>query len=184
VLTVIRMIVGAAAANERPYVMPRQDPRTFHAVRRRVRLVAIVLWAIGGMSLVTAVGAQRHRIPLWAPPVGTTRWVLGSGVLRVEHTFASMPAPIWWLRFDAWVVRSGTWTELRGPRPVGYADLDFPRLAALFLGGAVAASFVALRQDSRSASAALRCTQCGYDLRATPERCPECGKAAAETAGA
>jgi hypothetical protein len=35
------------------------------------------------------------------------------------------------------------------------------------------------RLAARQRSAENRCVKCGYDLRATPERCPECGTVAA-----
>jgi hypothetical protein len=52
-------------------------------------------------------------------------------------------------------------------------------LAASLLPGALAARRVS-RRSNRSAGA---CPACGYDLRATPGRCPECGRVASVSSG-
>jgi hypothetical protein len=58
------------------------------------------------------------------------------------------------------------------------SDLSVPTwylAAAASLGSAAAAAF-ARRADPRARLRAQgRCVRCGYDLRATPNRCPECG---------
>jgi hypothetical protein len=63
------------------------------------------------------------------------------------HFFIGMPDDAWWISFPIWYA-----TVLFGILPV------------------VAASFMAARRNS-----AGHCRVCGYDLRATRLRCPECG---------
>jgi hypothetical protein len=50
-------------------------------------------------------------------------------------------------------------------------------LVVLFAIAPAAAVTVSLRRRFRPAAGRETCSQCGYDLCATPERCPECGTA-------
>lgn len=53
-----------------------------------------------------------------------------------------------------------------------------PLLAMLFLGVLPMIHFLLKRRDSRRRRERVelgQCASCGYDMRATPERCPECG---------
>jgi hypothetical protein len=62
------------------------------------------------------------------------------------------------------------------------AVVPFWFLTAVTIVFPAAALMMAIRTRTRRADA--RCTVCGYDLRATPDRCPECGKVQTSSRGA
>jgi len=76
------------------------------------------------------------------------------------------PNPPAWAGFQAYV----------GPRPPDhYVSVTAPSWACVAGFGILPAAWSARRARRRGRLKRGHCTACGYDLRATPGRCPECG---------
>jgi hypothetical protein len=93
----------------------------------------------------------------------------------VDWTFTSMPGLV---AFRQAIV-------LNDPRPQGDVITSAQiRWWLLFLVNVppLAIGWMLLRRAWRGRPVGGRCQHCGYDLRATPQRCPECGTVAAGSA--
>jgi hypothetical protein len=136
------------------------------------------------------------------------RWVCGTGAGTLFETADTDPLPIhryntsvrgygrtWGWRGEIGDPPDGSYSPdaftlviptPAGPRPVSgdrFTRIWFPHwlicslLAVLPIGWWL--HFLGASSWRRSRRSLRRCVKCGYDLRATPERCPECGTAVA-----
>ena len=117
-----------------------------------------------GATLVGAQGGWRHESkPLESSPpitVGSVGWFAGEGIYRVHVDRFGFA----YYRYDE----------------TQFNFHDFNVIVPIWFLAAITAALptLAVRQASRRARrrSGNLCAKCGYDLRATPDRCPECGQ--------
>jgi hypothetical protein len=119
------------------------------------------------------------NFPEWWWEPGSTHWRLmgfygGRGMVRVEVGADGNPR---WRKADEYYKLAHP--SLRRSTPVGIWIVWIPTWIILTISGAWPAerTGLALRARLRNQGAVRAgfCRRCGYDLRATPARCPECG---------
>ncbi|HLL90613.1 MAG TPA: hypothetical protein VK324_15035 [Tepidisphaeraceae bacterium] len=113
-------------------------------------------------------------LQLWVPGRGTMAEPIEKRAAALTPRGYRMVArvrPYWqWREVNEWWARLGFYWD-RGPWP-GVADVVLYTLALphWLLAGLVLLAWRRLRPPKPGC-----CHKCGYDLRATPDRCPECG---------
>jgi len=101
-------------------------------------------------------------------------WSIGSApvALHAHQLLDTSDAPHWWNRLGFAALRGAPGTSL-APSVAFFVLIPHWFLALLF--AILPALHLRALVRSRRLSRIGHCPRCGYDLRATPERCPECG---------
>jgi len=104
-----------------------------------------------------------------------------SNVVQFGH-FSTIPHPNVWMVFGFDPLRFTSYAVANSGKPIGIVEkgrgLHFPAWSLAVLAAALPIGRVAtFRRNAlrRRQARDGKCLNCGYDLRSTPERCPECG---------
>jgi hypothetical protein len=164
--------------------MSRQERKGTGLLRgnaKRSILTAVVAFAL---FLCVAVGAtwivSQYRQPTltWWTPRSTSRCETSTTGIVVQITPDRIPIRPGWdftihprpgFLLEAFL---GMYWTSHGPNGPGEYVVQVPFWFLLLVPGLTAASVWRRRARIQSLGC---CAACGYDLRATPERCPECG---------
>jgi len=185
------MVVGAAAASERQYVM-RLVFTLSAAFSALVGVAALALW------VASCFAWPRTDYSWFDTQSGTfTGWVVNlvAGKIGVTYTRSWMPivesktTRIWYtvpmteglpmrdrlgLSLPSWDYRDKPFGDATAMR---YWNVYTPCWLLLLLSVPILFLWLCQRRRTRRRRMQGKCVGCGYDLRATRERCPECGLA-------
>lgn len=191
----IRRVVGAVAASERPYVM-RQ--------KRRPILTAgcAVSTALFGLLLLQCAGIAPRLQTSWSDRSQTGAylvWLGGSFGFQTATGLKAAPPnlvraiqplgdglDLLGLHYHRWNDVTQTMNRTTVPGVYGthsefWIAPGWMMLLSLVMPSIWLRHYLQQRRLARNQKA---CLNCGYDLRATPDRCPECGRVPAEPAAA
>jgi hypothetical protein len=135
------------------------------AIWIRAQFAADSVWVSCGQNSLTAEPLRYHLM------VSGFHWPDG---LKNEQGSG-------YYRFDPSPSRDGWYTSL-GSTTVNLFVVGIPYWSILLVSTPAPAMWMIKRRNLSKRRTAGQCLACGYDLRATPERCPECGAIAARVA--
>jgi hypothetical protein len=135
-------------------------------------------------SLLYVRGNPRGWTTPWNPyrpsGSGVSAWSNGRTLTVSFHRIGSQHPPTIQRRFAGFGINRSGWGDATGQLG-SVLNLSASYRSLLVVTSLPLITLVVMRLTRRQPRPGC-CTHCGYDLRATPERCPECGQVAAETA--
>ena len=147
---------------------------------------AYVRWGHAGLSVAADHSAQRW-CGAWYAGADSSAGVelIGGEPIRVMRFAERWPDPFFGFSQGRWNagLEQGQWLGLRATLPPNvtvppdfrYCYVVVPNWLPVVVSSLLPGASLARKQCQKRRSSRGFCASCGYDLRATPDRCPECG---------